>query len=281
MSFTNKYEASLIVASSKSALPNVLNAEICKRCVDAIASRKAFSLVLSGGSLPEFLSSLAGTFKSLGLDPKFHLWHILLADERCVPEEHEDSNMGAIRKNFLSQVAIPKEQIYGINTDLLNEKDSTKAIAADYETTFRKILDTHSDGRLDLAVLGFGPDGHTCSLFPNHPLLQVGDEQWVASIDDSPKPPPKRITLTLPVLNDHTRHVIVCGAGESKGSIVSKAFTVDRTKTVPKETKDIYERHTVSMAEPAPFPVAMVRPQGEGVSLTWMIDLEAAEAAGL
>jgi len=74
----------------------------------------------------------------------------------------------------------------------------------------------------DLLLLGCGPDGHTCSLFPGHELLRE-TAAWVAPIEDSPKPPPKRITLTLPVVT-HGVKIAFVATGAGKKEIMKQIF---------------------------------------------------------
>lgn len=266
---------SLLVAPSKAELPPVLCKSIVKVASEAISQNGMFSIALSGGSLPKFLGNLADAFEAQGLEPNWNSWHVFLADERCVPIEHEDSNLKAINTHFLDKVGIPKAQIYGIDAELTDklaassEKEAiTQEISDKYEAVLKSVLP--APHTLDLAVLGFGPDGHTCSLFPGHPLLQE-TTKFVAPIVDSPKPPPCRITLTLGFLNEHTEHIIVCGAGASKNPIITAVFDL---KEGDEKKEDGVEATCLlpKLVSPPPYPCSMVTPQK---SLTWVVDADA------
>ncbi len=76
--------------------------------------------------------------------------------------------------------------------------------------------------RFDLILLGIGEDGHTASLFPGHPLL-AETRAWVAPVLNAPKPPPIRITMTLPLINNG-RNVVFMAAGAGKADILSKVL---------------------------------------------------------
>jgi 6-phosphogluconolactonase len=261
--------AKVLVAPTKAEVPSLLNAQLVDACQEAIANRGVFTIALSGGSLPSFLSTCNESFHAKGVEPCFDRWHVILADERCVVSTDPDSNLGALQDKLFSKVPVPKSQIYGINETKLLKKSTdatamTDAVAKEYELVVKEVLGL-SGGMLDAAVLGFGPDGHTCSLFPNHPLLQEYSK-WVAPITDSPKPPPNRITLTYPVLNGFTRTVIFCGAGDSKAPILKAIF-----EPLAKVGDSCYD---MKMKDPAPYPCAKVVPTALGThsKLIWVVD---------
>lgn len=78
--------------------------------------------------------------------------------------------------------------------------------------------------RFDALILGVGPDGHTCSLFPGHKLCEE-TSVWVAPISDSPKPPSNRITFTFPILNN-ARYCAFIATGSSKADILKVFFNL-------------------------------------------------------
>ena len=173
---------------------------------------------------------------------------------------------------------IPKCQVYGIDEALLCE--SAETVASAYEVKVLRPLLGIGGGMIDCVILGFGPDGHTCSLFPNHPLLEE-QSRLVASIDNSPKPPPSRITLTFPVLNRLSRQILLCGTGSSKRPVLTAVFGFATRETIEESTDQGHppaaKTLTVELVDPPPYPCGMVRPARSSGSLVWLVDADAVE----
>jgi 6-phosphogluconolactonase len=170
-------------------------------------------------SLPRILASELVKKKNL----QFDKWYVFYADERCVPLSHEDSNHRSVFENFLSKVS-PQPKVFPIDEKLAGDPD---ACAREYSKTLLQQLPiSFKEGNghqfdmsgvpvFDMVLLGMGPDAHTCSLFPNHTLLNES-VKFVASIKNSPKPPPNRITLTFPMLYQSNKVVFVATGGSKK-----------------------------------------------------------------
>ena len=182
--------------------------EVARRSAEAIATAVAAAratqgvahLALSGGSTPRRCYQLLGPL--LDSWENVHLW---FGDERCVPPEDEQANVRMVREALLAPGAV-EHRMQGE----LGPQEGAVAYA-------RELGDTV----MDLTLNGIGPDGHTASLFPHHPLLDATDP--VAGISDSPKPPPERITMTLPTLNA-SRRLILIVAGEDKAQALAQTL---------------------------------------------------------
>ena len=199
----------------------------------AIERHNVFRVAVSGGSLPKTLAQALLKETNGEGKPQFDKWEIFYADERAVPLDHEDSNHRLVKEELLDR--IPAElgtpRVFPIDTKYL---DDVQELADQYEKTLVSIFAARDSVKLplfDLILLGCGPDGHTCSLFPDHPLLRESDA-WVLSINDSPKPPPKRITLSLPVVVAGAKIAFVATGGGKK-EILKQIFETEEGGKLP------------------------------------------------
>jgi 6-phosphogluconolactonase len=178
---------------------------------------------------------------------------VFFADERAVPLDSEDSNYKVCNEHFFSKVPLPAKNIHHIDESLISDPQE---LADSYEQELVKVFANKSTVKIplfDLLLLGMGPDGHTCSLFPGHALLNETNG-WVAPVTDSPKPPPNRITLTLPVVT-HAHRIAFVVAGAEKKEIL---------KTVMEEPDN-------------GLPCSLVNVSG-GEKVYWFVDSDAVQS---
>lgn len=196
--------------------PGLLPERVARRVEEegrrALAARGRFSLALPGGSVAQ---SVFPHLARLAFD--WSRTDFFWGDERAVAPSHPDSNFGVAQSLWLEPARVPAERIHRMEADA----PDIEGAAAAYADTMARVLG--SPPRLDLVILGMGPDGHVCSLFPGHPLL--GEERrFVAAVTDSPKSPPRRVTLTLPALAA-AELVVVVALGEAKAAVLEEALT--------------------------------------------------------
>jgi 6-phosphogluconolactonase len=169
-------------------------------------ARGVAHLSLAGGNTPKRTYQQLGG--ALGTWEGVELW---FNDERAVPPDDPQSNFKMVAEALGDHPALHR---------IAGESDPEAAAQA-YEREMRARIEPTADAGvpvLDLHVLGIGPDGHTASLFPGHPEVQITD-RLVVPVHDSPKPPPTRITMTLPVLQVARQRVILVTGPDKAGPV--------------------------------------------------------------
>ncbi len=165
-----------------------------------------FRVAASGGSTPQFLyEALASSTFRASID--WERWHVFFGDERAVPLDDSKSNYRLLVDTLLSKVSVPAEHVHRMEA----ERPDLDAAAAEYSRLLQS--QCGAPPRLDLVLLGLGADGHTASLFPGTPALDVVDS-W-ATRGRGAEPPVERLTMTLPAINAATR-VAFLVTGEAK-----------------------------------------------------------------
>ena len=176
---------------------------------ESIAERGTCALVLSGGNTPRpVYEALAAAPFAAAVDwPRVD---VFFGDERAVPPDHPDSNYRMAARALLEKVRIEPARIHRMQAD----RPDRDAAARDYE----RLLPL----RLDVVLLGMGPDGHTASLFPGSAALTERSRRVVTVV--APRPPAERMTVTPPVIAG-ARYVAVVVAGAEKAEMVARALT--------------------------------------------------------
>lgn len=183
----------------------------------AIAGRGRFVLGVSGGEGPKPL------FRALARGGLPDGAYVFWCDERLVPATDPLSNYGLARRLWLEPSRFPADRTFPIPTDATLE-----AAASRYEATLRRFFGpdaarAEGPATFDALVLGVGPDGHTASLFPRAPSLEVAD-RWVVGEPQPARPPfVPRVSLTLEAIRT-ARLVVVLAWGAEKRGILRRIF---------------------------------------------------------
>jgi len=176
------------------------------------AERGRFIFAVSGGKTPwKMLRALADE------DVPWKEMHILQVDERLAPAGHPDRNMTYLLESLIGYAPVLPEMIYAMQV----EQEDTESATAGYAQTIREIAG--SPAIIDLIHLGLGTDGHTASLLPGDPVLEVTNRDVALTGIYQGRP---RLTLTYPIIN-RARKILWLVTGSEKGQMLQRLLDGD------------------------------------------------------
>lgn len=186
---------------------------IAKEARDAVAARGRFVMAVSGGKTPWImLRDLAQE------DVPWNAVHVVQVDERIAPPGDPDRNLTHLRESLLANAPLAPEQIHAMPVESCNFEGAS----ARYALTLEEIAG--SPPVLDLVHLGLGPDGHTASLVPADPVLEMEDVD--VALTGTIYQGRRRMTLTYPIIN-RSRFVLWLVTGEEKSSMLPRLLAGD------------------------------------------------------
>jgi 6-phosphogluconolactonase len=185
---------------------------IAEYASETIAARGAFVMAVSGGQTPWIMLRRLAAARI-----PWRAVHIVQVDERVAPAGHTDRNLTHLRES-LTDSPLPPDRLYPMPV----ESPDLAVAAASYAATLRAI--GGDPPIIDLVHLGLGPDGHTASLVPDDPVLDIDDVDVALT---GPYQGRRRMTLTYPILN-RARRVLWVVTGAEKAEMVKRLLDGDR-----------------------------------------------------
>jgi 6-phosphogluconolactonase len=214
----------VIVHRDGPLLARAVAARLVTKLVDSLAARGTASVVLTGGGIgTAVLAELAASPARDAIDwPYLDIWW---GDERFAPSGDPDRNETGARAALLDHVDADPARVHPMPGPDGPDGSNPEAAAARYGSWLRAATRPEDHGpvpEFDVLMLGIGPEAHVASLFPGLPALY--DERPVVAVRGSPKPPPTRLSLTLPSIQA-AREVWILASGAEKADAVALALS--------------------------------------------------------
>jgi len=224
MSFTNiitTMRDNIHISENPHALAEDLAIYFKKIVVGQLQTQGKLNIAISGGNTPIlFFEKLA----NLQNDLPWEKINIFWVDERCVPPGHKESNYGMTQKVLLDKINIPKANVHRILGESGPESEAKR-----YGNEINHHIFSYKTWPVfDWILLGLGEDGHTASLFPGSPLMEKSIS--IAAVAINPQNEQKRITLTLPVLNQ-AKSITFLVSGHAKARVVHKILASGKNQS--------------------------------------------------
>jgi 6-phosphogluconolactonase len=203
-----------------SALVTAAGDRLVEAITGAIAARGTALIVLTGGGTGIGLLEHVRAHDD-GVD--WSKVHLFWGDERFVPAADDERNEKQAREALIDHIDIPARNVHAMAASDGEFGEDLDAAAADYAKVLAETAESGDTAPVfDVHLLGMGGEGHVNSLFPHSPAT-LETEKMVVGVEDSPKPPPRRITLTLPAVQ-RSREVWLVVGGEAKADAVAAAI---------------------------------------------------------
>jgi 6-phosphogluconolactonase len=214
----------VLVHRTPDELAEAVAARLITTLVDIQSTGRIPHWVLTGGTIADKIHVTLGRSRARdAIDwTRVEVWW---GDERFLPSGDPQRNETQARGALLSQVRLDSSRVHPMPASDGSDDDPDVAAAA-YAETLRLAARPEDHGAIptfDILMLGVGPDGHVASLFPERPALYE-TTQSVVAVRNAPKPPPTRITLTMPALK-RAREVWFVVSGEDKAKAAHLALS--------------------------------------------------------
>jgi 6-phosphogluconolactonase len=214
----------VLVNQDGSLLAKAVAARLVTVLVDSVAARGSASMVLTGGGIgTAVLAALGDAPARDAIDwRRLDIWW---GDERFVPTGDPERNETGARAALLGKVDVDPARVHPMPGPDGPDGDDPEAAAARYASWLAAAARPEDGGPVpsfDVLMLGIGPEAHVASLFPGEPALH--DKRSVVSVYETTKPPPRRLSLTLPSIQA-ARQVWILASGAEKADAIAGALS--------------------------------------------------------